>query len=108
MSVPQPPTAHKLLTRKWREENINKHYHRINDVRPVVECHNTSNYFPHLVSKPKTRQMNEGKSFHADHLCWSHCLSLTQVEKYEIQEQFVKTVMEYSPSLESMVFMVKS
>ena len=55
MSMNQPPTAHKLLTRKWREENINKHYHRINAVQPVVETRNNNNYFPHLVTKPKTR-----------------------------------------------------
>ena len=61
MSTSQPPTAHKLLTRKWREESITKHYHRINDVRPVVESRNTKNYFPHLVTKPKTRQLIEGK-----------------------------------------------
>lgn len=54
-------TAHKLLTRKWREENIHKHYGRLNEAKPIVETRNTGNYFPHLITKPKTRQIEEGK-----------------------------------------------
>ena len=54
------PNANKQLTRKWREENLPRHYNRLNQTRPQVNCHNTVN-FPHLVTKPKKTQQIEGK-----------------------------------------------
>ena len=53
-------TAHRMLTRKWREVDLQRHYERVNQTRAQVSCHNTTN-FPHLIVKPKKIQLSEGK-----------------------------------------------
>jgi len=45
-------TAHRMLTRKWRDTDLKNHYSRISNSKPQVSCHNKTN-FPHLVVKPK-------------------------------------------------------
>ena len=51
--------ANKQLTRKWREENLHRHYNRLNQSKPMVNTRNIVN-FPHLVTKPKKNQLHEG------------------------------------------------
>lgn len=54
-------TAHRVLTRKWRDVDLHSHYNRVNEARPTVMCYNKKTNFPHLITKPKTKQLNEGK-----------------------------------------------
>ena len=54
-------TAHRVLTRKWREVDLLNHYTRVTHAQPQVSCHNTQNHFPHLISKPKKAKLSEGK-----------------------------------------------
>ena len=53
-------TAHRGLSRKWRETDMLNHYTRINQSKPAVSCHNNNN-FPHLITKPKKAKLNEGE-----------------------------------------------
>ena len=54
-------TPHKLLTRKWRQTDIQSHYRRMQNAKPTVECHNSKLSFPHLIVKSKKIQLSEGK-----------------------------------------------
>lgn len=56
-------TAHRVLTRKWREVDLLNHYTRITHSKPTVSCHNNTN-FPHLITKPKKAKLSEGKYCH--------------------------------------------
>lgn len=54
-------TAHRQLTRKWREVDLQNHYARLSQTRPQVACYNDKTTFPHLIVKPKKIQLNEGR-----------------------------------------------
>ena len=46
-------TAHRCLTRKWREVDLEKHYARIGETKATVQNYNKTAHFPHLITKPK-------------------------------------------------------
>jgi hypothetical protein len=58
--------ASKLLQRKWRQDDVDKHYMRLYNTKPLVDTSNSNNIdnFPHLINKPKPRLLKEGKSSH--------------------------------------------
>ena len=52
-SVPKKePSANRMLTRKWRETDLQSHYARVVQQKSQVVCHQKTN-FPHLIVKPK-------------------------------------------------------
>ena len=63
MATKDKSTAHRQLTRKWRETDLMNHYVRLSQTRPEVQSHNSRTQFPHLTVKPKKIQLEEGKSF---------------------------------------------
>ena len=59
---PNNAVASKLLQRKWRQDDVDRHYHRLYNTKPLVDTSNGNHIdnFPHLINKPKTRQLKEG------------------------------------------------
>ena len=54
------PSANRMLTRKWRETDLQAHYARVVTQKPQVVTYQKTN-FPHLIVKPKKIQLTEGK-----------------------------------------------
>ena len=58
------PTANKLLTKKWHEQQHEIHQKRLREMKPTYNISEPKQY-RHLYTKPKRVQMLEGKSYPA-------------------------------------------
>ena len=66
------PSASKLLTRKWRQDDVDRHYMRLHNTKPIISSHNPndlSNY-PFLTNKPKQKMKNEGNRWTYFNFLW--------------------------------------
>lgn len=56
------PTTSKLLQRKWREDDTQKHYRRLYNIKPITNSFPNKNQddFAFLKNKAKQKQIKEG------------------------------------------------
>ena len=52
----------KLLKRKWQDDDTLRHYTRLHNIKPVTVNTTAPNDYVFLKTKPKVRQLKEGKS----------------------------------------------
>ena len=63
MSHANKPTMNKLLQRKWQDDDTQKHYQRLANIKPITNSFNVNiDDYAFIKNKPKTKQIKEGNS----------------------------------------------